>query len=220
MLTPQKLRNPRYSDLEDALIAVTVDLIQTKGAHAWSVREVAKMAGVSPGAPHYHFPSRQELAAAVAEEGFVQLRDDLDRVVGQNTVDPVENLTSVCLAYVGFATNNPQFYRAMYAADLYEAIDRSETSRGPTSHWFERLKETKAKVFGLFVELVTAGQEQGQLRPGDASHLAKVATSLAHGLALEFVDEHLGTPSSRPKHAREIFALMLSGLRASGPKGS
>lgn len=207
-----------HGNLEKALVDAGVEIVERDGASSLSVRAVAREVGVSHAAPHHHFRDRNELAAAVAQEGFHQLGMRLEKVIGDRSMDPVERLTSACLAYVGFATNNPQLYRAMYAADLYEAIERSETSRGHSSHWFERLNETKAKVFGLFVELVTAGQKQGQLRHGDASHLAKVATSLAHGLALEFVEEHLGTPTSRPKHAKEIFSLMLSGLRAKDAK--
>jgi AcrR family transcriptional regulator len=211
MLRPRKRSTYHHGDLKRALIAAAVGLTERNGANAWTVRDVARIADVSRGAPNYHF-TRQELAAAVAEEGFLRLGAQLDRVVGERNADAVEQLTSAWLAYVRFATDNPHLYRAMYATGLYDSLEGTESTPRIMSDWFARLIETKAEVFGLFVDLVQAGQKQGRLRPGNASDLAKVATSLAHGLALEFVDEQLGTPTSRPKHAKEIFSLMLSGL--------
>jgi AcrR family transcriptional regulator len=53
--------------LVEALIAATVDLIEERGVEQLSVREAAKRAGVSPGAPFRHFRSKTTLLTAVAE---------------------------------------------------------------------------------------------------------------------------------------------------------
>src|SRR5688500_14112164 len=103
MSSPSDEKSYHHGDLENALIAAAVNLVETRGTAAWSVRELARVAGVSPGAPHYYFRNRYEIAAAVAEEGFLRLGAQLDRVVGRTTLEPVERLTSACLAYVRFA---------------------------------------------------------------------------------------------------------------------
>ena len=199
-----------HRDLQNALIAATIDLIERQGS--WSVREVAIAAGVSSAAPHYHFATREELAAAAAEEGFLRLGAKLDAVAGRTALDPVERLTAVCLAYVRFATDNARLYRAMYSTDIYATPADDETPPAMRP-WFARLQQTKAEVFDLFVQLVREGQSRGQLRAGSASDLARVPAALAHGLAREFIDEQVGARINRHTHARDVFTLMLAGLR-------
>jgi hypothetical protein len=50
------------------LVEAALQLAETGGAEAVSVREAARRAGVSPGAPFRHFPNRDALMAAVADE--------------------------------------------------------------------------------------------------------------------------------------------------------
>ena len=207
-----------HGDLENALIAAAVHLVETRGTGAWSVRELARVAGVSPAAPHYYFRNRHEVAAAVAEEGFLRLGVDLEKTIAETKPDPADKLVSLCLAYVTFAVNNPRLYRAMYAADLYENIEATGAS-SPPSQRFASLLQIKAEVFGLFVDLVREAQKAGVLRSGTASDLARVATSLAHGLAHEFIDEQIGARIGRHKHARQVFSLMLTGLKAPNQPG-
>src|SRR4051794_6351575 len=57
-----------HGDLRRVLIDAALHLVGESGANAVSVREAARRAGVSPGAPFRHFPSRDALMNAVAEE--------------------------------------------------------------------------------------------------------------------------------------------------------
>ena len=57
-----------HGDLRRVLIDAALQLVGEGGAEAVSVREAARRAGVSPGAPFRHFPSRDALMQAVAEE--------------------------------------------------------------------------------------------------------------------------------------------------------
>jgi len=56
-----------HGDLRRVLIDAALKLVGEGGADAVSVREAARRAGVSPGAPFRHFPSREALMSAVAE---------------------------------------------------------------------------------------------------------------------------------------------------------
>src|SRR5690242_21874322 len=57
-----------HGDLRRVLVDAAFDLVGEAGAEAVSVREAARRAGVSPGAPFRHFQSREALLAGVAEE--------------------------------------------------------------------------------------------------------------------------------------------------------
>ena len=207
-----KTKPYHHGNLESALVEAGVRIVETKGASALSVRAVAREVGVSHAAPHHHFRDRYELAAAVAEDGFRQVGVRLEKVIGDRSMDPVERLTAACLAYVRFALEHPGLYRSMYAADLSERLEGIEAKSPAASDRFLTLLQAKAEIFGLFVTLIREGQERNEFTKGTASDLARVATSLAHGISLEFIDEQLGSRISRHKHAREVFSLMIKGL--------
>ena len=61
-------RRYHHGDLKRALLDAALELVRTKGAEAFTLREVARRAGVSHNAPYRHFRDRGELLAAVAVE--------------------------------------------------------------------------------------------------------------------------------------------------------
>src|SRR5262245_33454677 len=58
------VRPYHHGDLRRVLIDAAFELVGEGGAEAVSVREAARRAGVSPGAPFRHFASRDALLAA------------------------------------------------------------------------------------------------------------------------------------------------------------
>src|SRR5260221_12179552 len=71
-----------HGDLRRVLIDAALQLVGEGGADAVSVREAARRAGVSPGAPFRHFPSRDALMNAVAEEAQRRFRAGSGAAVG------------------------------------------------------------------------------------------------------------------------------------------
>ncbi|MGQ0655494.1 MAG: TetR/AcrR family transcriptional regulator, partial [Betaproteobacteria bacterium] len=78
--------------------------MEKEGVTALSLREVARRARVSHNAPYRHFPDRDALLAALAEEGFEQLAERL-------TVNQGREMGA---AYVRFALEHPQRFRLMF----------------------------------------------------------------------------------------------------------
>ena len=62
-----------HGALREALIEATESLLAERGAEGFSLREVARRAGVSPAAPAYHFGDAAGLLTAVASSGFEAL---------------------------------------------------------------------------------------------------------------------------------------------------
>src|SRR5438105_14870659 len=79
-----------HGDLRRVLIDAALQLVGEGGADAVSVREAARRAGVSPGAPFRHFPSRDALMNAVAEEAQRRFRAESERALAEVPVgDPL-----------------------------------------------------------------------------------------------------------------------------------
>src|SRR5437868_797839 len=59
--------------LRSRLVDVGVELVTREGVQALSLREIARRAGVSHGAPRRYFPTHLELLSAIARRGFADL---------------------------------------------------------------------------------------------------------------------------------------------------
>src|SRR4051812_38814299 len=70
-----------HGDLKRVLIEAALELVAEGGAEAVSVREAARRAGVSAGAPFRHFQNRTALIAAVAEEAQRRFRAEIEAAI-------------------------------------------------------------------------------------------------------------------------------------------
>src|SRR6202789_1130123 len=70
-----------HGDLRRVLIDTTLQLVTEEQDWTFSLREVARRAGVSHRAPYNHFPEKLDLLAAVAAVGFDRLRNGMLRAM-------------------------------------------------------------------------------------------------------------------------------------------
>ncbi len=92
-----------HGDLRQALIKATAELIERDGPASVSLREAARIAGVSHNAPYRHFPTREALLAAVAAHGFRQLRSAFEEAA----TTPENRMLALGQQYVRFASAHP-----------------------------------------------------------------------------------------------------------------
>jgi AcrR family transcriptional regulator len=71
--------------------------------------------GVSPAAPYHHFPDKQALRDAVAEQGFEALTLAMTTRMG-NKKDPQARLEASGVGYITFAVENPALFALMFGA--------------------------------------------------------------------------------------------------------
>lgn len=103
--------SPPRNPLSDRLIDAALDLLDS-GAE-FSLRSVARAAGVSAMAPYRHFADKEALLAAVAGRGFDDLRAAL--LAADGVDDPRAALMGQGMAYVRFALARPALFRLMFA---------------------------------------------------------------------------------------------------------
>ena len=103
-----------HGDLRRALVEATEALLAEKGPEAFSLREVARRAGVSPAAPAHHFGDAGGLLAAVATAGFDGLAAALAAGHASGGADPRRRLREQGVAYVEYALRHPGRFRLMF----------------------------------------------------------------------------------------------------------
>jgi AcrR family transcriptional regulator len=171
-------RAARGADLRRLLLDTALRIVQAEGTDQVSVREVARRAGVSSGAPFRHFRDRNALLAALAEEGHEALAAEVRARVAEQPDDPVARLRAVGLSVVRIAARHPAHFRVMHL-DL------------PLSPRAEALVGEK-RVF--MRALITDGQARGLIRPGDPDDVALACVAMVTGLARLYTDGLTGVP--------------------------
>ncbi|MDG3012699.1 TetR/AcrR family transcriptional regulator [Rhodococcus sp. D2-41] len=115
------------SNIKDALVEAGITLLEETGSPDLGLREIARRAGVSHGAPRRWFPTHKALLAAIAAAGL----RDLEAELHSDRTDPVEQILAFADAYIDFAVRRPAMFTLMFRHDLLEGsgADLREVSR-------------------------------------------------------------------------------------------
>src|SRR6195256_264747 len=114
------MRRPKpyhHGHLREALLQAAIQLIAEVGPAGFTLREVARRAGVSHNAPYRHFRDRDDLMAAVAAQGFRELTQAMMEAAGQPS-DTLDRLKRAGLGYVAFALRRPEHFTVMFDAPI------------------------------------------------------------------------------------------------------
>jgi AcrR family transcriptional regulator len=113
-------RRYHHGDLRNALIEQAVKLVEEGGAEGFSLREAARLVGVTANAAYRHFADRSDLLAAVAEVGYRRqeqcMLKALSAVSDRSTAAAaaVERLKAAGRGYIEFAVDHPELQRVMF----------------------------------------------------------------------------------------------------------
>ena len=128
-----KLKEPRASyhhgNLRQAVIEATLALVQEGGFENVSLREVARRAGVSTGAPFRHFPNKTALMTAVAEDAMQFFRSEIVTEMKKLTEPtPIMRFRAVGIAYLQWAIRHPTHFQIISAQSQID-FEGSESLR-------------------------------------------------------------------------------------------
>ncbi|MFT3921341.1 MAG: TetR/AcrR family transcriptional regulator [Myxococcales bacterium] len=174
-----------HGDLRRALVEAALELVHQAGPAGITLREAARRAGVTHAAPYRHFADKESLLAAVAEEGFIQLRGKME--LSTQGVSGLAAIEAIGLAYVHFAQENPSHFRVMFGAEL------GDKRRHPS------LLEADQAVFDVLREAIASAQRALELPAGEPASMGMVAWSMLHGVAAMVVDGQLARAGVRGK---------------------
>ncbi len=160
-----------HGDLRNKLITISLEILQEKGLSGLSLRKLAERAGVSRSAPYHHFKDKNDLLAAVAEQGFEVLTRQLSSAIGRDDLSMHGRLELTVQCYLSFAMENDTQYELMFGRELWR--DNPST----------RLQRTARDCFRAYAKLTEQFYQQGLLKVDDEPlRLAQVMWSTLHGL--------------------------------------
>ncbi|MDP3264119.1 MAG: TetR/AcrR family transcriptional regulator [Tabrizicola sp.] len=174
-----------HGDLRAALLAAAEAELAERGIEAFSLRSVAKRAGVSHAAPAHHFGDAGGLLTALAAEGFRQFLAAQAAREAVAAGDPASQLVAAGLGYVDFAIARPTLFRLLWQSDR---PDFTDADLGPAA---------RAAYQHLVDQVMAAG---GRTTADEAAVWA-----IAHGLADLLAAGRLRTVGTLPTDARDAM---------------
>jgi len=165
-----------HGNLRRALLDAAMDLVRERGIDGFTLREVARRAGVSHAAPYHHFADRAALVAALAVASFGLFTQAFREAAASTEGMHLDKVRAIGRAYVRFAFDDPARFTLMWRPELRTIGDDSAVD------------EAGLASYQVLIDEVAAGQETGEIVPGDVGLLSLGAWSTVHGLATILVD--------------------------------
>lgn len=101
------------AEREHRITAAARLIAEREGWNAVTIRRLAQEIEYSQPVIYSHFENRDAIVAAVAVEGFRELRSQIQEAARSST-DPRQALGTVATAYLAFARTHPALYEAMF----------------------------------------------------------------------------------------------------------
>jgi AcrR family transcriptional regulator len=208
---PYDERPYHHGDLPRAIVKAALEILDETQSLEFSLRELARRAGVSHNAPYKHFADKRELFAAVSAAGFEKLTK---RMAGEiaSLSNARTQLFAVLRAYIDHGVENPALYRLMFGGYL------SGPENGRPG--IERMEAEKTKA--LLAGVIVAGG-LGRPIPSTVRNERKIAGailacwSLVHGLTLLLADGLVGPKKKAGALADSLVQGLLDGLATELP---
>jgi len=189
-----------HGELRQALLDAVDQLVRTKGPDAVTLRECARLAGVSHAAPLHHFKDHHALLSAYVAQQWIGVAERMRTRRAAAADDAFHTLTAVGMAYIESGMRTPGLLGLLLRPDLCPPPGSKASELGA--------KPAYEELIGA-IKRCTGGSDQ------DAA-LAELAWSAVHG----FVELHLllGTTDWEAKAAammntmRPIFRGNQTGL--------
>ena len=166
-------------DLRTVLLRCVGELVRKRGVGFVSLREVARRAHVSHGAPAKHFRNKAGMLTAFATQAYALLAATVaSEMAGAAAADPREQLAAVGRGYVRFAVQHRAHFEIMFRLDWLDRDDEAFVAAGEAA-------------YGLLSATVAACEEAGLLAGRSPEIVAVAAWSIVHGLAALWIGGRL-----------------------------
>ena len=176
-------------------------LLDKEGVEAVSMRRVAEIVGITPMAIYRHYPDREALLKALADEGFEELAASLK---GRRfTGDFETRLAKMADLYLDHALENPRLFELMFL-----------TKRKGARQYPQDFKARKSPTATLMADVVAEGMAGGALKQDDHWEIAFEMGALSHGLIMLYLGDRMAvSPAQFRALYRRSFRRYFDGIR-------
>jgi len=194
-MRPVAERTYHHGDLKAALLAAARAIVEEQGADAFTLREAARRAGVSHGAPAHHFGDKTGLLTQLAALVLCERVEQVEAAKIAAGPDPLDQLKACGMSHIDFLISHPRLEGLCWRDNL---IDRADPA----------LQEVLQRMTAGLIETMSAVTGKALAPDKEANPSTLLAISVVHGFA-QMVNEHV-ILQNVPEHERRPRALAMA----------
>ena len=195
-----------HKDLRKALIAAGLDIISTRGIQELSLRETARVSGVTHAAPYRHFATKNELVKAITVQEYYCFLEKAQSIYAAHRPGTKEAFAGAWFYFIDYALDNANRFRLLFN-ESYFPLSGDETTL---------MEEPLQQLIQFYRTTVDDAQHSGLLKSQDPMKLAVALFTSFFGIAI-FVTENARYmfPDTSKKSmralAQELFDIQCAG---------
>lgn len=192
-----------HGDLRAALLTAAESELADSGVEGFSLRGVARRAGVSHAAPAHHFGDVNGLLTALAALSFERFTVAMETAAATARPDPLSQVVAIGMGYIDYAAGNPHLFGLQFASERPNWDDAA-------------LKQHAEAAFGsLKVRVEALARTLGRDAEAVADVMIPKFWATTHGLATLFaMREFKGFMARDPQDRRARFERILRSIVA------
>ncbi|MEZ5572104.1 MAG: TetR/AcrR family transcriptional regulator [Halioglobus sp.] len=188
-------RTYHHGDLKVALLAAARSMVEEEGGDAFTLREAARRAGVSHGAPAHHFGDKTGLLTELAVQVMSERVEQVEAARIAAGPDPVDQLKACGMAHILFMISHPRLERLCWQDTLVHRDDPA-------------LLAVLQRMAAGLIESMSAATGKMLIPDKEANPSTLLAISVVHGFA-QMVNERV-ILQDVPEQERQTRALAMA----------
>lgn len=152
-------------------------VVSRKGYYNFTLKDIAREAGLSAGLVHYYFKNKQDLLLNLLKEINSNMKAYLNRELMKLT-DPLDRLTAFMDQAFGLVEKEKEYFHVLI--DFWTQVNRNSRMRQANIRLFQSYRDECAA-------LLSEGMESGVFTKMDVKYTATVIISLIQGTIIQYV---------------------------------
>jgi AcrR family transcriptional regulator len=188
-------RTYHHGDLRAALLVAARSIVEEQGADAFTLREAARRAGVSHGAPAHHFGDKTGLLTELAAQALGERVEQAAAARLAAGPDPMEQMKACGMAHIDFLISHPRLGGLCLQDNM---VDRSNPM----------MQDVLQRMSADLIDTMSAATGKTLVPDKEANASTLLAMAVAHGFA-QLVNERI-ILDTVPDHERRERALAMA----------
>jgi AcrR family transcriptional regulator len=159
---------------KDQILDAARNLLFKKGLHATTINQIAKLSELSVGTIYLYYKNKEEIFAALQEEGFGVMFKLISKAEGKSS-DPFEKVRNIAMTYVEFSEKYRDYFDI-----LNYFLSTPELLFPPVLK--SRIDRTAGRSLNVLIRAMESGVESGAFKKMDPEKHAVSLWAALHGL--------------------------------------
>ncbi|MCG2811748.1 MAG: TetR/AcrR family transcriptional regulator [Candidatus Aminicenantes bacterium] len=190
--------------LRRLILEATVDLLAQEGYEQVSIRKVASLIGYSATTIYLYFKNKADLIQNVVDDGYARFMLRLAAASRGGALSPLQQLSEGMRIYIGFALENPNWYRVTFSSRL---------GRSNNDAQFLTESATGEKGFAVLAMNLEQAMASAEIPRRSLYPAVQTIWATLHGVAMLLINSPEAGKEDQQRVIDGYIELIVNGLR-------